>query len=275
MELHLRQFDMSTIQDDKVVVCIGRRGSGKSWAVRELLSHHTSIPTGIVVSPTEQANHFFSEMIPSLLIHHEYTPAVVANLVNRQTAIIRKRDAEARLGGGDIDPRAFAILDDCNYDSSWIKDKNIRYLFMNGRHIKVLFLITMQYSLGLPPNLRSNVDYTFLFREPNINNRKRLYENYAGMVPTFEAFCQILDQCTQDHDFLVIDNTCCTSNLTDQLFWCRANTPEPFRMCTPKLWELSDQIVSQKAEEDGRGAPELYDIEAFRKVKHKLKVIKG
>ena len=35
-----------------------------------------------------------------------------------------------------IDPRAFLILDDCLYDSSWIKTKNVRALFMNGRHYK-------------------------------------------------------------------------------------------------------------------------------------------
>ena len=272
MELPLRQFDMSKVQDDKVVVCIGRRGSGKSWAVRDLLSHHTSIPTGIVISPTEQANRFFSDIVPHLLIHDEYSSATIDNLVKRQKSIVNKWRSELKLGHGDpVDPRAFAILDDCNYDSSWIKDKNIRYLFMNGRHIRVLFLITMQYSLGLPPNLRTNVDYAFIFRETNVNNRRRIYENYAGCIPSFDAFCQILDQCTQDHDFLVVDNTCGTNVLTDQLFWCKAASPGPFKMCSPKLWRLSEQVLS-KPNPDG---PEVYDIDKLRKFKNKVKVVKN
>ena len=273
MEVHIREFQMSSIADDKVVVCIGRRGSGKSWAIRELLSYHTSIPTGIVISPTEQANQFFGKMVPSLMIHDAYSPEVIEHLVNRQKAIVRQRETESVLGrGGEIDARAFAVLDDCNYDSSWIKDANIRYLFMNGRHIKVFFIITMQYSLGLPPNLRTNVDYTFIFREPNINNRKRLYENYAGVIPTFDAFCQILDQCTQNHDFLVIDNTCSTNELTDHIFWCKSKCPPPFRLCAPWLWELSNQVAARKT--GAPDAPKLYDIEQFRKVKHKLTVVK-
>ena len=59
------------------------------------------------------------------------------------------------------DPRAFLVLDDCLYDNTWTKDKNVRSLFMNGRHFKILFIITMQYALGIPPNLRTNIDYVF------------------------------------------------------------------------------------------------------------------
>ena len=45
-----------------------------------------------------------------------------------------------------IDPRAFVILDDCLYDGSWAKDKMMRLLFMNGRHWKIMLIITMQLS---------------------------------------------------------------------------------------------------------------------------------
>jgi hypothetical protein len=131
----------------------------------------------------------------------------------------------------------------------------------------------MQYSLGLPPILRSNVDYTFIFRETNLTNRKRIYDNYAGCIPNFEAFCQILDQCTQGHDFLVVNNTCRVNDLSEQLFWCRAGTPEPFRMCSPSLWRLSKQI-GNIGSETGDGA-ELYDIEKMKKVKHRIQVVKG
>jgi hypothetical protein len=81
------------------------------------------------------------------------------------------------------------ILDDCLYDSSWTKDKYVRSIFMNGRHFKILFLITMQYPLGIPPNLRSNIDYVFILRDNTVGNRKRIYENYAGMFPNFDIFC--------------------------------------------------------------------------------------
>ena len=66
-------------------------------------------------------------------------------------------------------------------NQSWIRDQNIRSLFMNGRHYKILFIITMQYALGVPPSLRTNIDYVFILRENYVSNRKRLYEHYVGM----------------------------------------------------------------------------------------------
>ena len=84
-----------------------------------------------------------------------------------------QRKLEMQRGGSSsVDPRAFLILDDCLYDKKWPSDKNIRAIFMNGRHYKIFFLITMQHALGLPPVLRSNIDYVFIFRN-NIINIKR------------------------------------------------------------------------------------------------------
>ena len=96
----------------------------------------------------------------------------------------------ATRGYTKIDPRAFLILDDCLYDNSWVRDKNIRALFMNGRHYHMMFIITMQYALGIPPNLRTNIDYVFILRENYQSNRKRLYENFAGMFKTFDLFAK-------------------------------------------------------------------------------------
>ena len=105
----------------------------------------------------------------------------------RQKKIVTKWTNDGK-DSSDIDPRAFLILDDCLYDSSWIKTKNVRALFMNGRHYKSMFIITMQYALGIPSNLRTNIDYVFLLRENIVSNRKRLYEQYAEMLPSLKSF---------------------------------------------------------------------------------------
>ena len=39
-------------------------------------------------------------------------------------------------GRTSIDPRTFVILDDCLYDQGWTRDKMMRLLFMNGRHLE-------------------------------------------------------------------------------------------------------------------------------------------
>ena len=237
MTLELKKFNMKAIEfkpnENKgpVIVLIGRRDTGKSFLVRDLLYYHTDIPIGTVISGTEAGNGFYSSHVPKLFIHDEYNTGIIENILKRQKTVLKQMNKEyAAYKRSNIDPRAFVILDDCLFDNSWTKDKMMRLLFMNGRHWKIMLIITMQYPLGIPPNLRTNIDYVFILREPYIANRKRIYENYAGMFPTFESFCQVMDQCTENYECLVINNNAKSNKLYDQVFWYKAENHQKFQI---------------------------------------------
>lgn len=233
-----------------VVVLIGRRDTGKSFLVRDLLYYHQDIPIGTVISGTEAGNGFYGALVPKLFIHEEYNTAIVENVLKRQRTVLKQVKKEVtQYKKSTIDPRAFVILDDCLYDATWTKDKMMRLLFMNGRHWKIMLIITMQYPLGIPPNLRTNIDYVFILREPYINNRKRIWENYAGMFPTFESFCQIMDQCTENFECLVINNNAKSNKLQDQIFWYKAEEHKDFRLGSKEFWEMSKEINSDNEDE--------------------------
>jgi hypothetical protein len=249
MTLELKKFDMRQISfrpnENKgpVIVFIGRRDTGKSFLVRDLLFHQQDIPVGTVISGTEAGNSFYSDHIPKLFIHDEYSSGIIENILKRQKTCMKQVLKEMQTyKKSNIDPRTFVILDDCLYDNAWIKDKLMRLLFMNGRHWKILLIITMQYPLGIPPNLRTNIDYVFILREPYINNRKKIYENYAGMFPTFESFCQVMDQCTENYECLVINNNAKSNKLTDQIFWYKAESHTNFKLGSKEYWELSKNL---------------------------------
>jgi hypothetical protein len=265
MSLDMKKFDMKNISfrpdENKgpVVVLIGRRDTGKSFLVRDLLYYHQDIPIGTVISGTEAGNGFFSEHVPKLFIHDEYSSSIIENILKRQKTVLKQIKKEMEVyKRTNIDPRAFVILDDCLYDNKWTKDKLMRLLFMNGRHWKIMLIITMQYPLGIPPNLRTNIDYVFILREPYIANRKRIWENYAGMFPTFESFCQVMDQCTENFECLVINNNAKSNKLQDQIFWYKAQNHSNFRLGSKEFWELSKDINSD--EED-----EVYDPNSVQK----------
>ena len=65
MTLELKKFNMNKItfnpNENKgpVVVLIGRRDTGKSFLVRDLLYYHRNIPIGTVISGTEAGNGLF------------------------------------------------------------------------------------------------------------------------------------------------------------------------------------------------------------------------
>jgi len=256
MTLELKKFDMKEISfrpdENKgpVIVLIGRRDTGKSFLVQDLLYYHQDIPIGTVISGTEAGNGFYSEHVPKLFIHEEYNSAIIENILKRQRTVLKQIKKEVEVyRKSSIDPRAFCILDDCLFDATWTRDKMMRLMFMNGRHWKMMLVITMQYPLGIPPNLRTNIDYVFILREPYISNRKRIYENYAGMFPTFESFCQVMDQCTENYECLVINNNAKSNKLHDQIFWYKADNHKNFKLGSKEFWEISKNLDSDDEEE--------------------------
>lgn len=257
MTLELRKFDMKSISfkynesKGPVIVLIGRRDTGKSYLVRDILYHHQDIPIGTVISGTEESNSFYGSMVPKLFIHDEYNSAIVENILKRQRCVIKQIKKEIdTFKKSTIDPRTFVIMDDCLYDNTWSRDKLMRLLFMNGRHYKIMLVITMQYPLGIPPTLRTNIDYVFILREPYIANRRRIYENYAGMFPTFEAFCQVMDQTTENYDCMVINNNAKSNKLQDQVFWYHAEARPAFKLGSKEFWDLSSTIPDDDNSKD-------------------------
>jgi len=261
MNFQIKKFNIETIRDrceidsrkSPMIVVIGKKDTGKSFLVKDILYNTQScFPIGTVISGTEVANEFFQHMVPSKLIHDKYKPDIVMNTIKRQLSVKTSRNADKNRNGGNssIDPRAFLILDDCLYDATWIREESTRYVFMNGRHIDLMTIITMQYPLGITPNLRTNVDFIFILRETMINNRKRIYDNYAGMFPTFEMFCQFMDQCTENYECLVICNGVSSNKLEDQVFWYKASDHPPFKMCDDSLWADNKPFSSSMLAQD-------------------------
>lgn len=112
-------------------------------------------------------------------------------------------------------------------------------IFKNGRHWKMLFILSLQYCMDVKPVIRTNVDGVFILRETNLRNRKNLWENYAGIIPDFSMFCQIMDTITSDYTALYIHNQTTSNKLEDCLFWYKAKPPpENFRLGSIDLWKF-------------------------------------
>lgn len=270
MTLNLKKFDLRKISDDSTVVFVSKRRGGKSTLVKNILWHHQDMPIATIISTTEPANRFFGDIVPSLFIHDKITPCLLENVVKRQKIIKKKMDKETRRSGHtNIDPRALLVMDDCLYDKSWINNENIREIFMNGRHWNIFFMLTMQYPLGIPPVLRANIDFVFIGRENNVNNRKRIYDNYASMFPTFEMFCSVMDQCTENYEFLVVQVNSDSNRLQDQVFWYKAVDKGNFKLGAKEFWDAHKENYDDDDEED-----EMFDASQYQKKKHHLSVNK-
>jgi hypothetical protein len=275
MSLELKKFDMRSISfrpdENKapVIVLIGKRDTGKSFLIRDLLYHHQDIPVATCISGTEAGNGFYNKIVPRLFIHDEYDSQIVGNILLRQKKLLKQvnREIEA-YKKSSVDPRAVLIMDDCLYDDKWCRDKLMRFLFLNGRHWKVMLIITMQYPLGMPPLLRTNIDYVFILRENIMSNRRRIWENYASMFPTLESFCLVMDQTTENYECLVINNNAKSNRIQDQIFWYRAESRPDYRLGSKQFWDMSEQM---KHDSDDEGE---YNPNAGKKAKGANIVVK-
>lgn len=90
--MELSKFDMRSISfkpnENKgpVIVLIGRRDTGKSFLIQDLMYYHQDIPIGTVISGTEAGNNFFGEHVPKLFIHDQYNTEIIENILKRQKA---------------------------------------------------------------------------------------------------------------------------------------------------------------------------------------------
>ena len=96
MTLELKKFDMKKIRFSAtenagpVIVLIGRRDTGKSFLVRDLIYYHQDIPIGTVISGTEAGNGFYGKHVPKLFIHDEYNSAIIENILKRQKIVLKQ-----------------------------------------------------------------------------------------------------------------------------------------------------------------------------------------
>jgi len=191
----------SEIGGSKIIV-IGKAGTGKSTLIKYLmLLKRNIIPTALVISGTEESNKFYSSLVPSKYIYTEYSPTIIEKFIKRQKLAI------SYLRHPYSNPWSLLLLDDCTDDKKIFTSSLQQSLFKNGRHWKMLYILSLQHPTDIPPSIRTNTDGVFLFKETNENNLKNIYTNYGGIIPKYEMFKEYMARVTGDYTALYIDNT--------------------------------------------------------------------
>lgn len=206
------------------------KNTGKSTLITSLLYEKRDIfPMFMVMSGTEDSNGHYKKIIPSTFVYNKLDEKKIEDFIVRQK--IAKKHLE--------NPWAVLLLDDCTDDPKIFNKPLMQGIFKNGRHWKMLFILSLQYCMDVKPVIRTNVDGVFILRETNLRNRKNLWENYAGIIPDFSMFCQIMDTITSDYTALYIHNQTTSNKLEDCLFWYKAKPPpENFRLGSIDLWKF-------------------------------------
>lgn len=226
--MRVKELNWSTVPDHAISIFIGRRKSGKSVNIIDTFYRKRDrYSYGLVFCGSKATIKDYERHFPSSFIYYGYHSDVVGRLIDKQELAVEMGVAK----------NVFILVDDCMWaKKSILKDPNIRRLFMNGRHSRIFFVLSMQYCMDLHPSLRQQIDLTFLSREKNPQNRERLYKNYNVCFRNAEEFDSCMLQCTQNHETFVLNNGASDSDRPeDNVNWWKSVYAPGGRRCPERV----------------------------------------
>lgn len=251
----LKSFNVETITPESTVVFLGKRRTGKSIGVKNVCRHlRDKIGHVIVISQTEKVNGFYTEFCPSTFIYNKYNPFILQRLFEFQEDQMRQKEA------GKIPevPYVLLILDDLISDPRLRNDEMLIKAFVEGRHFKLVVLMTTQYPKAINPRVRGNIDFAVIFRNISSQQRKALWEDYGGSVE-FRRFERVMDEATDGYGCLVVDNRTNSKNPQEVFFHNVFEFPVPeFKIGTPEEWREAKRREQEKKENPPK--EETFDV---------------
>lgn len=240
--LRVREFDInqmpplaaSDYSGTKMIV-VGKPATGKSTLVQSIIAAKSHIcPVIQVYNGTEESSQYYSRACPSILVHDRLDIDSLVNFSKRQRLAIQYLE----------NAWAMLIIDDCTDDPKQLRHPLMQNLFKNGRHLRMIFILVLQYCMDILPSIRTSVDYTFILRESSKKNRKKLYENYCPDVVTEPEFFAIMDACTENYSAVVICNRTVSNKIEDCIFYYKADPssiPSNLRLGHQTCWQFNEE----------------------------------
>jgi hypothetical protein len=233
--IKIKKFPIDQMKIDSVIFIIGKRGSGKSVLLKDILYRlRNRVDVVYGMAPTLDTTDMFSECMPQTHIYNKYD----ANFVKQfyDSLGVLKRMKKPRHG--------LLVLDDCMYEKGIMKSQIMREVLYNARHHLMTLANCAQYMMDMGPDARTNIDYLFFSKVPAMNEKQKLWKYFFGMFPDFDTFNAVLDKCTENYKFLVLNNRAPTNKIEDCVFFYKADDTinnMKFQMGRPVYWKLDQR----------------------------------
>ena len=206
-------FDLSKMQKYPVICLLGKRRSGKTWAIRDIVYNHfhkqRKYKFVILVSPTARLNEDYA-FIPDDFKFEEFSETLLMSLMKRQADLLKKDKKSA------ID--TLLILDDVVNLADKSQAGILSSLLVKSRHYRISIILSLQYMKAreFPPASRDNLDYIFVFPQNNKENIRNIVDQWLGgnkekEEQGYRLVYEVPDYIT--HRVLVISNTESTHDL--------------------------------------------------------------
>ena len=243
---NIRKFDSANLKPHRIILVLGKRGTGKSTLIRDIMYHlKDQVQVPLAMTPTEESITMFEDCMPASCVYTDFRQETLDKLIDHQRKCGREKKVQKNV---------LLVLDDMMFDAKRVlKTSAMRDVFMNGRHLKLTFVNAMQYCMDMGPDLRSQIDYVFALRENIVSNRVKLYKYFFGGFETYDDFSGVFSECTSDNECLVIDNTVKSNRVSDMVFWYKADIGLPkYHIGSRKIWRLHNRYYHTEDELQGQ-----------------------
>lgn len=233
---NIHPFDQNDLKWGVKIIVLGKPGTGKSTIIESLMFYKSWIcPVSQAFSGSENVNHFYATRMTPITIHNDIDLKALEDFAKRQNIAREYLPV----------PWGFQVIDDCTDDPSILKKKPFPSYYRKGRHWAMIHVEGTHTPMDLAPGQRSCIDYVFILANSVISDREKIYQNYAsGAIPNYSDFCDIMDQLTEDHTALVIDNTSSSSIISERVFYFKAEPsriPPKWKMGCDEAWDFNNE----------------------------------
>lgn len=245
MKLEIQKFNVESIKPNRMLLLVGRRGTGKSTLMYDLMYRlQKRFDFGCAMTPTLSSAEDFKQYLPSGLVFEDgYDVEQLKRMINVCKELKRRKKRKSSV----------MLLDDCMADKKLFRGETIRDMALNGRHYDITFVNALQYLMDIGPDLRTQFDYVFVLKESITANKERLHKYFFGMFEKKDDFYKVLDKCTENNECLVLDQTRPTSRISDCVFYYKATPQEylpKFKLLNPVYWFLDYKFKKNGKEQE-------------------------
>lgn len=252
--MKLEEFNPELLDLSSTVVLFGKRNSGKTYWICDLMyslyknggKNGQKVDLCCVFSQTEELQSNFQKFIPPCFIHNAYSESKLLALLETQKNLTQKNGRTSNV---------VVILDDCSF-SKEIFNTTMSRIYSNGRHYRLMFILSLQYSMQLPASMRGNIDVAVAFKEPIHANKRRLYESVFGMFDSLKQFDKIFSEVTQNYGCMVaVNNGSSSTDINKNIFWSKARSslPSHFPLGRPIYWKWAEQYANRQVVRNENG----------------------
>ncbi|XWV25639.1 A32-like packaging ATPase [Tupanvirus deep ocean] len=217
----IMEFDFSKMKPNPAILVCAKRGSGKSFAIRDFMirlkeksNQEDFYENSLIIAPTERMNKFYGYFCPNSKILYQYDSEAIKEHLERGKGCLVLDDCISRSKCGTID---FCI-----------KDYNIP------------IIITTQTPHTLKKDFAHEIDYFYFLKEDSTFFKKMIWNHFRYVIPSWHNFEITFKHLTKDYRGIIINNITTNDNVVSKIFYYKAKSVTDGKLLYN---DTSDQLV--------------------------------